>query len=67
MRGKNIIIIPSVVIFEIGYLYEKKKIPISISDVEKILNSSVNYVEEKLSINIIKSAFEIRDIPELHD
>lgn len=66
-EGKNIIIIPSVAIFEIGYLHEKKKIPISISDVEKILNSSVNYVEEKLSINIIKSAFEIRDIPELHD
>ena len=66
-EGKNIIIIPSVVICEIGYLYEKKKIPISIADVEKIINSSVNYVEEKLSINIIKSAFEIRDIPELHD
>ena len=66
-EGKNIIIIPSVVIFEIGYLHEKKKIPISITDVEKIINSSVNYVEEKLSINIIKSAFEIRDIPELHD
>ena len=55
-EGKNIIIIPSVVICEIGYLYEKKKIPISIADVEKIINSSVNYVEEKLSINIIKSA-----------
>ena len=66
-EGKNIIIIPSVVIFEIGYLHEKKKIPISIVDVEKIINSSFNYVEEKLSINIIKSAFEITDIPELHD
>jgi len=66
-EGKNIIIIPSVVIFEIGYLHEKKKIPVSIVDVEKIINSSVNYVEEKLSINIIKSAFEIKDIPELHD
>ena len=66
-EGKNIIILPSVVIFEIGYLHEKKKIPIAIVDVEKIINSSVNYVEEKLSINIIKSAFEITDIPELHD
>ena len=66
-EGKNIIIIPSVVIFEIGYLHKKKKIPISIADVGKIINSSVNYVEEKLSINIIKSAFEITDIPELHD
>lgn len=66
-EGENIIIIPSVVMFEIGYLHEKKKIPISIVDVENIINNSINYVEEKLSINIIKSAFEITDIPELHD
>lgn len=66
-EGENIIIIPSVVMFEIGYLHEKKKIPISIVDVENIINNSINYMEEKLSINIIKSAFEITDIPELHD
>ena len=66
-EGENIIIIPSVVMFEIGYLHEKKKLPISIVEVEKIINNSINYVEEKLSINIIKSAFEITDIPELHD
>ena len=66
-EGENIIIIPSVVMFEIGYLHEKKKIPISIVEVEKIINNSINYVEEKLSMNIIKSAFEITDIPELHD
>ena len=66
-EGEKIIIIPSVVMFEIGYLHEKKKIPISLVEVEKIINNSINYVEEKLSINIIKSAFEITDIPELHD
>ena len=66
-EGEKIIIIPSVVMFEIGYLHEKKKIPISMVEVEKIINNSINYVEEKLSINIIKSAFEITDIPELHD
>src|SRR3989338_9006127 len=55
-EGKNIIIIPSVVLFEIGYLHEKGKIPISIKD-----------IEEKLSMGIIKTAFEIKDIPELHD
>ena len=27
----------------------------------------MNYVEEALTIDIIKSAFEITDIPELHD
>lgn len=66
-EGKNIIIIPSVVLFEIGYLYEKGKIPISLKDIEDIVNNSINYVEEKLSISIIKTAFEIKDIPELHD
>ena len=66
-EGKNIIIIPSVVLFEIGYLHEKGKIPISIKDIEDIVNNSINYVEEKLSISIIKTAFEIKDIPELHD
>jgi len=66
-RGENIIIIPSVVIFEIAYLYEKKRIPISIADIENIIAGAVNYVEEPLSIESIKAAFEITDIPELHD
>lgn len=66
-EGKNIIIIPSVVLFEIGYLHEKGKIPISLKDIEDIVNNSINYAEERLSMSIIKTAFEIKDIPELHD
>ena len=66
-EGKNIIVIPSVVIFETGYLHEKKRIEISIDDIETIINTSINYVEAQLSKEIIKSAFEIKDIPELHD
>jgi len=66
-KGKNIIIIPSIVLFEIAYLHEKSRIPVSVNDLEGILNSSVNYIEEKLSLEIIKSAFQIKDIPELHD
>jgi len=65
-EGKNIIIIPSVVIFEIGYLFEKNRIPISIQFIKDITNSN-NYIEEILKIEIIESAFEIKDIPELHD
>jgi predicted nucleic acid-binding protein len=65
--GEHIIIIPAVVIFEIGYLYETNRIPISIEDIKTILKNSMNYVEEKLSIEIIESAFGIKDIPELHD
>lgn len=65
--GENIIILPSAVIFEIAYLYEKKRIPVSITDIEGIISGSLNYIEEPLTLDIIKSAFEINDIPELHD
>jgi predicted nucleic acid-binding protein len=66
-EGENIIVIPSVVLFEIGYLHEKQRIPVSVKDIKNVLEDSVNYREEKLSIDIIESSFEIKDIPELHD
>lgn len=66
-EGANVIVVPAVVIFEIAYLHEKKRIPISVKDIENIIADSVNYVEEALTLDIIKSAFEITDIPELHD
>lgn len=66
-EGENIIVIPSVVLFEIGYLHEKQRIPVSVKDIKNVLEDSVNYREEKLSIDIIESSFEITDIPELHD
>ena len=66
-EGKDIVIIPSAVIFEIGYLHERERIPISLEDIQNIVNNSINYVEEELTLGIIKTAFEIKDIPELHD
>ena len=54
-------------IFEIGYLHERERIPISLEDIQNIVNNSINYVEEELTLGIIKTAFEIKDIPELHD
>ncbi|MFQ5638396.1 MAG: type II toxin-antitoxin system VapC family toxin [bacterium] len=66
-QGKNIILIPSVVLFEIGYLSEKRRIPITLHNMSSILEDSLNYIEARLSIEIINAAFEIKDIPELHD
>lgn len=66
-EGDNVIVVPAVVIFEVGYLHERNRIPISVKDIESIISDSVNYVEEALTLDIIKSAFEITDIPELHD
>jgi len=42
-------------------------VPVSIADIENIISGSLNYQEETLSIEVIKAAFEIKDIPELHD
>jgi PIN domain nuclease of toxin-antitoxin system len=66
-KGENIIIISSTVLFEIAYLNEKGRIPVTLENVSKIIDNSINYVEEKLSKEIIKASFEIKDIPELHD
>ncbi|GMT49265.1 MAG: hypothetical protein IEMM0008_0804 [bacterium] len=48
-------------------MHEKVRIPISLDDIQNILDNSINDVEEKLTMEIIKAAFEIKDIPELHD
>ena len=65
--GKNIIVIPSVVLFEIGYLHEKGRISVSLAEVKDVLAHSLNYMEEALSLAMIEAAFGIPDIPELHD
>ncbi len=59
--------IPAAVLFEIAYLHEKGRISVSLQTIRDILEQAVNYVEEPLSSEIIATAFEIDDIPELHD
>uniref|UniRef100_UPI004056DBEA type II toxin-antitoxin system VapC family toxin n=1 Tax=Candidatus Electronema sp. TaxID=2698783 RepID=UPI004056DBEA len=65
--GEDLIIIPAVVLFEIGYLHEKGRISVSVKDLRAVLEDSLNYREERLSLEIIECAFDIPDIPELHD
>jgi len=65
--GLNRIIIPSVVIFEVAYLHEKGRIPVSVRNLRCLLEDACNYIEAPLSIRIIECAFEIKDIPEIHD
>ena len=65
-RGDNIIIIPAIVLMEILYLFEKNRIKIALIQTEELLQSK-NYQCEPLSLEILKTAAEISDIPELHD
>jgi len=65
-KGESIIIIPAVVFMEILYLFEKNRIKFDVIHTEELLRSK-NYQFEPLSLEIIKFASEVTDIPELHD
>ncbi|MEA3429417.1 MAG: PIN domain-containing protein [Thermodesulfobacteriota bacterium] len=65
-KGESTIIIPAVVLMEVLYLFEKNRINISLFQTEDLFKSQ-NYQFEPLSFEILKTASEINDIPELHD
>ena len=65
-KGETTIIIPAIVLMEVLYLFEKNRINISLLKTEDLFKSQ-NYQFEPLSFEILKTASEIDDIPELHD
>jgi predicted nucleic acid-binding protein len=65
-QGEATIIIPAVVLMEVMYLFEKNRIQIGLLQTEDLMESH-NYRFEPLSFEILKTASEIDDIPELHD
>ena len=65
-NGEAVIIIPAIVLVEILYLFEKNRIDVGLLQTEDLFKSQ-NYQFEPLSFDILKTAAEISDIPELHD
>jgi predicted nucleic acid-binding protein len=65
--GDVFIIIPPMVLAEIAYLSEKNRIDLSIASLENYIKQHPNYKIAFMGIDEIKAAFEITDIPELHD
>jgi predicted nucleic acid-binding protein len=66
-RGECHIFIPVIVLMEILYLFEKRRITKSIFDIESLLSESTNYTVLPLTLDILKTASKIADVPELHD
>lgn len=64
--GDAIIIIPAIALMEVMYLFERNRIETSILQIENLMECR-NYQFEPLSLEILKTAIEIDDIPELHD
>jgi predicted nucleic acid-binding protein len=65
-KGESTIIIPAIVLMEVMYLFEKNRIEIGILQTEALMECQ-NYHFEPLSFEILKTASQIDDIPELHD
>jgi len=66
-KGNVKILIPSIVLAELAYLSEKKRIDTNITEVKKLFNSCNTILELPLNLDIIDAAFKINDVPELHN
>jgi predicted nucleic acid-binding protein len=64
---KITIYIPALVFAEILYLSEKRRISLSFDPVTLYLKQFQNYKQHPLNLDVIFSAAQITDIPELHD
>lgn len=67
-EDRVIIWIPAIVLAEIGYLSEKGRIEVSLLEVNYMVSSSSGTIQIlTLDYPSVQRAFEITDIPELHD
>ncbi len=66
-NANTIIHIPAMVFAEILYLPEKKRISANLTDVFQLIKNFPNFKEFPMNGDVIKSAAQISDIPELHD
>ena len=55
------------VIAEIGYLSERKRIDTNLKEVKQFLKKNKNARIEPMSFEIVETAFQLNNIPELHD
>ena len=66
-KGKISLLIPSMVLAEIGYLSERNKIDTNLQEVRDYCRAYPTAKIEPITAEVIYKSFEIDDIPELHD
>ncbi len=66
-EGKTTIHIPAMVFAEILYLTERQRISLSMIELESHLKEFPTYREAAMSLEVVKNAQHITDVPELHD
>ncbi|MBN1639509.1 MAG: PIN domain-containing protein [Ignavibacteriales bacterium] len=66
-KGKINLMIPAMVLAEIGYLSERNKIDTNLHEVQDYCQKLPTVTIEPITAEVIYRSFEIDDIPELHD
>ncbi|MCB0122787.1 MAG: PIN domain-containing protein [Caldilineaceae bacterium] len=66
-QKKAQLLLPAMVFAEIMYLNERKRITATLADVETYLTTQTSCMAAPLTLEIVKAAQTITDIPELHD
>ncbi|MFA0960821.1 type II toxin-antitoxin system VapC family toxin [Roseivirga sp. BDSF3-8] len=67
IHGRAKLVIPAMVLAEVGYLSEKKRIGLSLADVSLWADKIKTVRVAPVSGSVTQKAFIINDIPELHD
>ncbi len=65
--GKGNIFLPAMVVAELLYLSEKKRISVTLLDLQNYILQFPNCQESPLTVVIVAKASEIKDVQELHD
>ncbi|AQG80507.1 PIN domain-containing protein [Spirosoma montaniterrae] len=65
--GLTQIVVPAMVVVEVGYLSAKGRVDVSLTDLKQHLAQYPAYRFEPLTLDIIEASSVMIDIPELHD
>lgn len=66
-KGQIKIVVPAMVFAELAYLSQKKRIDTNLREAAEYLKKHPAITEAPLTISTVRQAFQIDDIPELHD
>ena len=66
-KGKAIVVIPIIVLSEIIYIIEKKKLELKFLNLIEKIESNENYIICPLDLSILKILFNLNAIKEMHD
>ncbi len=66
-NGEATILIPTIVLAELLYIVEKKRVKVDFTNLIERIKVGKNYIALPLGLNVIEETARIQNVPELHD